>query len=159
MVKKLFFDACQPCEGIFELHSCCGLIFMTVFGNFDRLVLTHQTFFQKNFWLKSLLLVSTISGQMWTEIRQPQSNSNTYIYLSAKSKVRQKRFDLNLGALMIMLLHTGSFGQFSLSLRLPWDFYYTAYEFFDGNGFISFLLYQNCPIFKMEQVFLMNLVR
>ena len=78
MVKKLFFDACQPCEGIFELHSCCGLIFMTVFGNFDRLVLTHQTFFQKNFWLKSLLLVSTISGQMWKEIRQPQSNSNIY---------------------------------------------------------------------------------
>ena len=67
---------CQPCEGIFELHSCFGLIFMAVFGNFDQLVLTHQTFFQKNFGLKSLLLVSTISGQMWTEIGQPQSNSN-----------------------------------------------------------------------------------
>ena len=25
-------------------------------------------FFQKNFWLKSLVLVSTISGQMWTQI-------------------------------------------------------------------------------------------
>ena len=41
LTKNQFYYACQPRKGIFELHSCCGLIFMTVFGNFDRLVLTH----------------------------------------------------------------------------------------------------------------------
>ena len=34
-------------KGNFEFCSCCGLIFMAVFGNFDQLVLTHKTFFQK----------------------------------------------------------------------------------------------------------------
>ena len=79
--KKSVYHARQPGEGIFELHSCCGLIFMAVFGNFDQLVLTHQTFFQKKFGFKSLLLVSTISDQMWTEIRQPQSNSNVHMQI------------------------------------------------------------------------------
>ena len=39
--KNQFYHARQPREGIFELHPCCGRIFMTVFGNFDQLVLTH----------------------------------------------------------------------------------------------------------------------
>ena len=43
LTKNQFYHGRQPREGIFELHSCCGLIFiMTVFGNFDELVqLTH----------------------------------------------------------------------------------------------------------------------
>ena len=74
MIKSLFFYARQPCEGIFEFRSCCGLIFMAVFGNFDQLVLTHQTF-----WLKSLLMVSTISGWMGSKIRQKWPDSNIYV--------------------------------------------------------------------------------
>ena len=41
LMKNHFFHARQPREGIFEFRSCCGLIFMAVFGNFDQLVLTH----------------------------------------------------------------------------------------------------------------------
>ena len=41
LTKNQFFYACQPREGIFEFHSSSGLIFMDVFGNFDKLFLTH----------------------------------------------------------------------------------------------------------------------
>ena len=41
LTKNQFYHAHQPREGILELHSCCGLIFMAVFGNFDQLLLTH----------------------------------------------------------------------------------------------------------------------
>ena len=39
--KNQFFHARQPREEIFEFRSCCGLIFMAVFGHFDQLFLTH----------------------------------------------------------------------------------------------------------------------
>ena len=41
IAENQFFHARQPREGIFQFHSCCGLIFMDVFGNFDKLFLTH----------------------------------------------------------------------------------------------------------------------
>ena len=37
---------------------------------------------------------------------------------------------------IIVPVHTGSFGRFSLSLALPRDFYYTTYDFFNWNSFI-----------------------
>ena len=40
-VKNHFFHARQPRKEILEICSCCGLIFMAVFGSFGPFVLTH----------------------------------------------------------------------------------------------------------------------
>ena len=36
-VKNQFFHACQPHKEIFEIGSCCGLVFMALSWNFDQL--------------------------------------------------------------------------------------------------------------------------
>ena len=77
-MKNQFFHARQPREEIFEFCSCSGLIFMTDFWNFGRLFLIGETFFQKNFWLKSLLMVGTLLGLMWSWIKKPWMTSNLY---------------------------------------------------------------------------------
>ena len=61
-MKNQFIRAGQPREEILEFRSCSGFIFMTEFWNFDKLFQNNGTFFQKIFWLQSLLVVSTISG-------------------------------------------------------------------------------------------------
>ena len=70
-MKNQFIRARQPREEILEFHSCSGFIFMTEFWNFDKLFLQiNGTFFQKNFWLKSLLMVSTLAGLMGSGIQE-----------------------------------------------------------------------------------------
>ena len=39
--------------------------------NFEQLFQNSETFFQKNFWLKSLHSVTTLTGLMSSQIRQP----------------------------------------------------------------------------------------
>ena len=39
--------------------------------NFEQLFQNSETFFQKNFWLKSLQMVSSLTGLMCSEIQQP----------------------------------------------------------------------------------------
>ena len=39
--------------------------------NFEQLFQNSETFFQKNFWLKSLHMVTTLTGLMSSQIRQP----------------------------------------------------------------------------------------
>ena len=46
-VKNQFFHARQPREGTFKIHSYWGLIFTTVFLNFEQLFRIGETFFQK----------------------------------------------------------------------------------------------------------------
>ena len=66
LLKNQFFHARQPREKTFEFCSCCGFIFMTVSLNFEFLFQNNGTFFQKKFWLKSLLMVGTLTGSMWS---------------------------------------------------------------------------------------------
>ena len=61
-VKNEFYHDCQPRERILEIRSHWGLIFTTDCLNFVELFPNFETCFQNNFWLKSLLMVSTISG-------------------------------------------------------------------------------------------------
>ena len=74
--KNQFLRACQPCEEILEFHSCSGFIFITEIWNFDQLFQNNGTFFQKFFWLKSLLMISTISDQMGSENQQKWPDSS-----------------------------------------------------------------------------------
>ena len=62
ILKNQLLHAGQPHEEIFEFYSCSGLIFMTDFWNFEQLFQDGETFFQKNFWLKSLQMVKTLTG-------------------------------------------------------------------------------------------------
>ena len=39
--------------------------------NFEQLFQNSETFFQKNFWLKSLHMVTTLTGLMSSQIQQP----------------------------------------------------------------------------------------
>ena len=70
LTKSQFFHARQPRKESFEFCSCSGFIFMTDFWNFEFLFQNGQTFFQKKFWLKSLLMVSTLAGWMHSGIRE-----------------------------------------------------------------------------------------
>ena len=70
-VKNKLFHAHLPCEGIFEIHPYWGLIFWLFFQKFEQLFPNGETFFQKNFWLKSLQMVSSLTGLMCSEIWQP----------------------------------------------------------------------------------------
>ena len=56
-VKYQLFYACSPCEGIFEIYSYQGLIF-------ELFSQTLSIYFQilTGFWLKSLQMVSTLTG-------------------------------------------------------------------------------------------------
>ena len=69
-VKYQLFHACQPCEGIFEIYSYWGLIFELFSQNFEQLFPSFGVFFQKKFWLKSLQMVSFLTGLMSLENRQ-----------------------------------------------------------------------------------------
>ena len=79
MQKNQLLHARQPREEIFEFCSCSGLIFMTDFWNFGRLFLIGETFFQNFFWLKSLLMVGTLLGLMWSWIKKPWMTSTRYV--------------------------------------------------------------------------------
>ena len=70
LMKNQFFRARQPGEEILEYHSCSGFLFMTELGNFAQLFQNNGIFFQKNFWLKSLLMFSTLAGLMDPRILQ-----------------------------------------------------------------------------------------
>ena len=70
-VESQFFHACQPREGIFEIQSYWGLIFTTDSLNFEELFPSFETFFQNFFLLKWFQMVSTLTGLMPLEIRQP----------------------------------------------------------------------------------------
>ena len=61
-VKNQLFYACPPCEEIFEIYSYWGLIFELFSQNFEQLFPNFDRLFQKNFWLKSLKMVSTLTG-------------------------------------------------------------------------------------------------
>ena len=69
-VKNQMFHVCQPCEGIFEICLYTGLIFTTVCPNFEQIFPSFAKFFQNNFWLKSLLMVSSLTGLMSLENQQ-----------------------------------------------------------------------------------------
>ena len=69
--QNILFHAYLPCEGIFEIHPYWGLIFWLFFQKFEQLFPNGETFFQKIFWLKSLQMVSSLTGLMCSEIRQP----------------------------------------------------------------------------------------
>ena len=60
--KNQFYHARQPRERILEIWSHWDLIFTTNCLNFEELFPNFETCFQNNFGLKSLLMVSTISG-------------------------------------------------------------------------------------------------
>ena len=68
-VKNHFFHIRQPCEG-FEICLYTALIFTTVCPNFEQLFPSFAKFFQNNFWLKSLLMVSSLTGLMSMEKQQ-----------------------------------------------------------------------------------------
>ena len=70
ILKNQFLHACQPHKGIYEIRSYCGIFFMTVFWNFEFLFQNNGTFFQKIFCLKSLLMVSTLTGLMGSGIQE-----------------------------------------------------------------------------------------
>ena len=70
-VENQVFHACQPREGIFEIQSYWGLIFTTDSLNFEELFPSFETFFEKFFLLKWFQMVSTLTGLMPLEIRQP----------------------------------------------------------------------------------------
>ena len=67
--KNQFFHARQPREEIFEIRSYTGLIFTTVYLNFDQLF---QDF--KNFWLKSLQMCRTFTAQ-WLNLLEEGTNN------------------------------------------------------------------------------------
>ena len=69
-VKNQFFHVRQPCEGIIEICSYRGFIFISVCPNFEQLYRSFAKFFQNNFWLKSLQMVSSLTGLMSLENRQ-----------------------------------------------------------------------------------------
>ena len=48
-----------------------ALFFLLFFQKFEQLFPNGETFFQKKFWLKSLQMVSSLTGLMCSEIRQP----------------------------------------------------------------------------------------
>ena len=79
LTKNQFFHACQPRGGIFQIGSYCGLSFMIEVWTFDQLFPIGETFFQKIFWLKSLFLVSTLVGLMWSWIKKPWMTSIEYV--------------------------------------------------------------------------------
>ena len=70
-LKNQFFHARQPRKIIFDICTYWGLIFIIVWPNFEQLFPNGETFFQKNFWLKSLQMVSSLTGLMCSEIQQP----------------------------------------------------------------------------------------
>ena len=70
VTKNQFLYARQPRKGIFEIHSYCGLFFRTVFWNFEFLFQNGRTFFRIIFWLKWLLMVSTLAGWMHSGIQK-----------------------------------------------------------------------------------------
>ena len=77
-VKNELFHAHQPREGIFEIYSYRGLIFELFSQNFELLFPNFDGFFQKYFWPKSLLMVSTSTGLMGSGIRQSCKYSIIY---------------------------------------------------------------------------------
>ena len=79
-IENQFLCARQPREEIFEFCSCSGLIFMTDLWNFGLLFQDGETFFKKNFWLKSLVLVSTLAGLTWGWIKKPWMTSNVKLW-------------------------------------------------------------------------------
>ena len=70
-VENQFFHTCQPRKGIFEIWSYWGLIFTTDSLNFEELFPSFETFFQNYFLLQSFQFVSTLTGLMPLENRQP----------------------------------------------------------------------------------------
>ena len=69
--KNHIFHACEPREGIFEIWSYWGLIFTTDSLNFEELFPSFETFFENFFLLKWFQMVSTLTGFMPLENRQP----------------------------------------------------------------------------------------
>ena len=68
--KKSVFSWPSTSEGLFEICSDWGLIFTTACPNFEQLFPSFGKFFQNNFWLKSLQMVSSLTGLMPLENRQ-----------------------------------------------------------------------------------------
>ena len=89
ILKNHFLHACQPRKEIFEIHTYRELFFMALFWNFEFLFLIGGTFFQKFFWLKSLLIVSTLAGLMWSRIREYWMTSSTYLLINLNSVLRK----------------------------------------------------------------------
>ena len=78
ILKNLSFHAYWSCKGIFEISSYYGLLFLTVLWNFEFLFQIGEIFFQKNFWLKSLQIVSSLTGLMCSENNEPWRDSTVY---------------------------------------------------------------------------------